>query len=654
MTLYSKSTPDLGPLSQTTTLIHLRVLATTDLHATLMPFDYYADKRDDRVGLVRVAGVVEQARAETPNCILLDNGDTFQGGPMGELAVQRMAASDAPHPMILAMNALGYDGATLGNHDFDYGVDILRRVLADAEFPVVLANVEAPGNAEPFQNRHVILQRELQDMEGGWHTIRIGLTGSVPPQVAHWNRSVLNGDLQFCDAVEATARQARQLKAEGADIVVALAHSGLGEAATTSQPSTPGDELGKENVARAIAALEDVDVVIAGHTHDVYPQQGDREIAPPDVPIVQPGFWGSHLGCIDLALVKEAQGKSSTWQLTRAHAEALPLASQSIDPGASSLRRILRAHPDLRRTVGRIHRATRTATAEKIGASRVALTTYFSTLAPCAATQIIADAQRNAAKTALSQVPEYRDLPLLSAVAPMRTGGLAAPDQYTDIPPGPLLNRHVSDLYCYPNNLTVVRLKGRDLVQWLERSASLFRRIDPDAATTQGLIDHAFAGYNFDRIDGLIYDIDVSQEPRTNACGNRVFDTPGRIRNLRFADGTEVDPDAPVLVATNSYRASGGGQFTACADSEVIFADTTPVRDCVADYIKAQGTPITPQPSPTFRLCGFGQARPVFETGPGAMRHAGMLHKLGLTPRGISKDGFLRLDYAPPPPYQNA
>jgi len=645
MSVCREFSKDLGPLPRDASLVHLRVLATADLHATLMPFDYFSDSADDRVGLVRIAGLVEAARADTPNCLLFDNGDTFQGGALGDLAAEQAARGNGPHPMILAMNALGYDAATLGNHDFDYGIDLLRGIFADAGFPVVLANAQYPGNGEPFRPRHVMLERDVQDLDGAWHILRIGVTGTVPPQVSRWNRFILNGDLTFGDAVEAAAREATILKAAGADIVVVLAHSGLGHCDTTPTEAGNGADIAAENVARTIAALAEVDVVIAGHTHDVYPPAGECAIVPPSVPIVQPGSIGSHLGCIDLALVKQTDGDG--WTMLKADAEALPLDGAARDMSAQALRAFIRARPGLRKTIGARHRATRAETARQIGESAVPLRTFFSAIAPCAATQLMSDAQRAAAREALADHTGLRDLPLVCAVSPMRGGGRAAPDQFTDIPAGPILLRHISDLYCYPNSLSILRLRGRDIPHWLERSASIFHQIDPNDPSPQPMIDHDFAGYNFDRLDGLIYEIDVSVPARTDAHGERLFDTPGRIRDLRHADGRPVDPDEEVLIVTNSYRASGGGNFRICAESETVLAVTTPVRDCIVDFIRACGAPIRPEPTPTFRLSGFGKARPVFETGPGALNHAAELADLGLTCLGHSDEGFLRLDYRP-------
>jgi 2',3'-cyclic-nucleotide 2'-phosphodiesterase/3'-nucleotidase len=650
MTIRSEIVRDLGPLSRDTSLVHLRLLATSDLHAMLMPFDYFTDSRDDRVGLVRVAGMVEAARAEAPNCLLLDNGDTFQGGALGDLATADVSGEDDPHPMLTAMNAMDYDAATLGNHDFDFGVDVLSRVLLAARFPIVLANAQHPGNGEPFQPRHVILEREVEDIDGARHPLRIGVTGTVPPQVAQWNATTLKGQLVFEDAVTATAREAGLLKAAGADIVIVLAHSGLGDldCAQEDGVASPNAEIGMENVARRIAALPDVDVVVAGHTHEVYPPDGVRDTATPETPIVQPGFWGSHLGCIDLAMSRPRKDPTQCWTILKANSEALPLHGPAGETGRSALKALLRTKPDLRRSIGAKHRQARRVSARQIGESDVALHTFFSTIAPCRATQLMSDAQRFAARELLRHRTDLRDLPLISAVSPMRTGSRAGPDQFTDIAAGPILLRHVSDLYCYPNTLSILRLRGRDIPRWLERAASVFHRIDPADPRQQPLINHDFAGYNFDRLDGLTYQIDVSMPAATDARGGRIPGTPGRIRNLCHADGTPVDPDEDLLLVTNSYRASGGGDYAVCADAETLVCGNDLVRDTIVAFIKASKAPIHPMPGPTFSLRGFGRAQLIFETGAGALRHESDIARLGLSPIGMSDEGFLRLAYEPP------
>jgi 2',3'-cyclic-nucleotide 2'-phosphodiesterase/3'-nucleotidase len=624
--------------------LHVRLLATSDLHANLLPYNYYTDTRDDAVGLVRVAGLIEAARADAPNCLVLDNGDTLQGAPLGDVAVADMLPRGDPHPMVAAMNAIGYDAATLGNHDFDYGIGVLDAALSRARFPVVLANAQR-ADGGPFRPGHVILRRMMRDRAGELQELRVGITGTVPPQVAQWNRMALGGELTFSCSVASVAREAAEMRAAGADLVVVLAHAGLGE-----------DEVGAgegENTALSIAALPDVDAVIAGHTHEVFPEASACTVEVPDTPIVQPGSSGSHLGCIDLALERrdsaqpDGSGRPARWTLVKARAEAIPITAPSDGRDRlAGLRRLLRNNPGLRRQVAGQHRATRRFTGRELGASAVPLNTYFSFLAPCAATQLVSDAQLAAAREAVAGEPELRGLPLLSAVAPFRSGGRSGAHHYTDIPAGPLLLRHAADLYCYPNLLAVLRVRGSGLRCWLERSASLYRQIDPEDPSPQLLIDHAFASYNFDRIGGLHYDIDVSRPARTTAHGDRTFENGGRVRNLRFADGTPVAPDDEVLVVTNSYRAAGGGHFRACLASETVLTGTHPVRDHVVQYIREAGEPLAPEPDPTFRLRGLGRAAILVETGPGALRHPERAAELGLTHAGDGDFGFVRFSLA--------
>jgi 2',3'-cyclic-nucleotide 2'-phosphodiesterase/3'-nucleotidase len=642
-------TRDLGPLSQDTSVLHLRILATSDLHAKLMPFDYFADRPDARIGLLQIAGLVSALREGVPNCLLFDNGDTFQGSALDDLETRSTARSAAPHAMIEVMTAMGYDAATLGNHDFDYGIEMLEDVLADAGFPFVLANAQHPGNGEPFRPRHVMLERKVEDVDGTSHTLRIGVTGTVPPQVARWNSAVLKDALVFGDPVAAVDAEARALRAAGADIVVALAHSGLGDIAlpTPDQADTPRDTF-PENAALAIAALPDVDIVIAGHTHDVYPPSRDCDIEPPGTPIVQPGFWGSHLGCIDIALTKPRGAEAGPWSILKSRVEAFPSNAAHKTEAVAALNGFLRDKPALRRSIATKHRAARAMSQRRIGRTEVPLHTYFSGIAPCAATQLISDAQRAAARALLPDTDDVNRLPLLSAVAPMRSGGLAGPDQFTDVPAGELLLRHVSDLYFYPNMLAVLRLTGRDLTHWLERAASIFNRIDAGSASDQVLLDREFAGYNFDRLDGLTYEIDVSLPARTDARGERCFETSGRIAEIRFADGRPVDPDEHVLVVTNSYRAAGGGNFPVCAEADRVAIRSVPVRDCIIDFVRSGKSPIHPVPTPCFTLRGLGAATAIFETGPGALRHLGEVADLGLAPRGTTDDGFLRFEMQDP------
>lgn len=622
-----------GEETQTADRVLLRILATTDLHAYLLPYDYYTDRRDDRVGLVRTAGLIALARASTPNCLLLDNGDTLQGAPLGDVAVTELLPAGHMHPMIAAMNAIGFDAATVGNHDFDYGREVLESCLADADFPVVLANADR-SDGTPLLPRRTILDRVVLDEAGRQRKLRVGITGIVPPQVAKWNRSVLGGSVTFSDSVDAVRREAEALRADGADIVVVLAHAGLG-VERPARDVAPGTE----NTGLALTTIPGVTAVIAGHTHVVYARDAGSEEFPDAAPVVQPGYWGSHLGCIDLTLVpgRTLEGKTA-WNVVKSEANAYPVATTAAKERSTSLRNILRAFPRLKSHLRVQHRATTRFTSKTLGQTALPLTTHFSFVAPCAATQLIANAQRLAAEDLIGSDPGLRDMRLLVSAAPFRAGGRTGATQFTDVPAGPLKLRHAHDLYPYPNRLVILKMTGRKIIEWAERAASIYHQIDPADPAPQILVDPQFAAYNFDRIDGLMYDIDVSKPAWTNAAGDEVYDYAGRVHNVRYADGTPVSPEDEALVVTNSYRAAGGGYFGMCATSEAVRTSLEPVRDHIVRFITSVEGPIHPTPSPTFNLTGFGKAEVVFRTGAGAMRYPDLAAELGLTPRTCAAD----------------
>ncbi|HID67480.1 MAG TPA: 2',3'-cyclic-nucleotide 2'-phosphodiesterase, partial [Roseibacterium sp.] len=186
---------------------HLRIMETTDLHVHIFPYDYYGDRPVDTVGLARTASLINDVRAEATNSLLLDNGDFLQGNPMGDyMAYERGMAEGDSHPVINAMNALGFDASTLGNHEFNYGLNFLMNSLSGSGFPVVCANVATELGATPTDDTtlvppYVILDREITDGAGQAQPIRIGVIGFVPPQIMTWDRRLLEGNVMARDIV---------------------------------------------------------------------------------------------------------------------------------------------------------------------------------------------------------------------------------------------------------------------------------------------------------------------------------------------------------------------------------------------------------------------------------------------------------------------
>ena len=189
---------------------HLRIMETTDLHVHVFPYDYYADKPNDTMGLARTASIIDAIRAEATNTMLVDNGDFLQGNPMGDyIAYERGMKDGDVHPVIKAMNTLGYECSTLGNHEFNYGLDFMNKVLAGANFPFVCANLTKGQLAadatkdELFLKPYIILDKTVKDGSGAEHTVKVGLIGFVPPQVMTWDARHLNGKAMTRDIVKA-------------------------------------------------------------------------------------------------------------------------------------------------------------------------------------------------------------------------------------------------------------------------------------------------------------------------------------------------------------------------------------------------------------------------------------------------------------------
>ena len=613
--------------------LRICIMATSDLHAHLHPYDYYTDQPQNDVGLSRVASLITSLRNQESNTLLLDNGDTFQGTPLGDFGVAERVEKGQTHPMMTAMNSLGYDAMTLGNHDFNFGLPNLERILEDAEFPVILGNVSrADGTA--LLPAHVLLRKEVMDEAGHTYILKIGILGATPPQIMKWDRTLLEGQLQTTEIVPSVKRSVTALKDEGADLIIALCHSGMGS------PEALPDQ---ENAASAVARIEGVDALVAGHTHEVFPNplRPNPACADPEAdhsagtlsgkPMVQPGYWGGHLGQISLHLEADDQGK---WVVVSGRGEVLPISAN--DTQAASIEALVPSDPHIIANSTEDHLATLEFMRRKIGASTEPLESYFSLISNSSIVKLVADVQREAA-SALLQGHPLSHLPLLSAAAPFKVGGRGGPRFFTDIPRGPLAIKNAADLYVFPNMLQILKVTGEGVKDWLERAASVFFQIDQNGSE-QRLIDPVFAGYNFDVIDGLTYEIDVTQPRLYSANGETRFDGAGRVFNICY-QGQPIRADQEFLVVTNTYRGSGGGHFAAAAQADPVLTDPRYLRDILIAHIAKEGV-IAPQPTTAWHFTPLGGFSVIFETGPAALNHPERIQDLGLEHLGHSPSGF--------------
>lgn len=613
---------------------HLRLMETTDLHVHVFPYDYYADKEVDTVGLARTASIVKSIRAEATNTLMLDNGDFLQGNPMGDyIAYERGMKEGDMHPVIQAMNTLGFDASTLGNHEFNYGLDFLMKSLAGADFPVVSANVVKKVGAKPSDDEtlvepYVLLDRKLTDGAGEQHDIKIGIIGFVPPQIMNWDRRHLEGKVQARDILEAARAWVPQMKEAGADIIIALSHSGIGAAK---------EEDMMENASVPLAAVEGIDAIMTGHSHLVFPSGTYADYPGVDVskgtihgkPATMGGFWGSHLGLIDLMLERDG----GNWRIASHSAEARAISQRNEDRSVMAL---VESDPEILASVQQEHDETLAYVRRAVGKTDANLHSYFALVADDPSVQIVSNAQTWYIEQMLKGTA-HEGLPILSAAAPFKAGGRGGPEYYTDVPKGDVAIKNVADLYLYPNTARAVRVTGAQVKDWLERSAGMFNQITP-GQQDQPLLSDSFPSYNFDVIDGVTYQIDLSQPSKFGPKGEVMNAEANRIVDLKF-DGQPINPKAEFIIATNNYRASGGGEFPGASGDTIVFEGPDTNRDVIVRYIVEKGT-ISPRADANWRFSPMEGTSVLFETGPKAADYVDEVTGVEMEQLGDTEDGF--------------
>ncbi|WP_265500454.1 bifunctional 2',3'-cyclic-nucleotide 2'-phosphodiesterase/3'-nucleotidase [Paracoccus beibuensis] len=600
--------------------MRLRILATSDVHMHLLPFDYLANRPVEGLGLARTATLISRLRNETETSILLDNGDFLQGGPMGDVLARSTVQGGSAHPAIAAMNALGYDAAALGNHDFNFGLTYLRRVVAQADFPMLAANLSL-RHGSAFAS-HTVIERRLTGPDGRHRILRIGVIGFLPPQTDEWDQD-LRDEMRSADII-ATARQlVPRLRGMGVDLVVALAHSGIG---------APDPFPRMEHAATALAGLQGIDVVIAGHTHEVFPSPRWHGREGIDAargtlagkPAVMPGFAGSHVGVIDLDFSIDENG---AFRISDFRVRAEPVA-----PGTP-------ASPLVVRPVNSAHRCTLRQLGMRIGRTETALSSHFSLIGYDAALRLVNRAQRWHVRQRLSRT-RLAHLPVLSAAAPYRAGGRGGADHFTDVPAGRMDQRHLADVYSFPNRVAAVRLTGSQIRDWLERSASIFNRVFPDAPD-QPLLNPDFPAYNFDVIEGVEWRIDLSQPARFHPEGSLASPEGRRIGDLRWR-GRPVAEDQEFILATNSYRLATCGLFSPLVSPDAVaLARDAMTLDVLRRYVRQQRRVRIPE-KPHWRFVPQANATVIFETAPAALGRP-LPASCRSEPAGLSPEGFARI-----------
>lgn len=557
--------------------VDLRVMETSDIHSNLIDFDYFKDKPTEQFGLVRTAALIKAAKGEVTNAVLVDNGDLIQGSPLADYMVSKGLNDGEAHPAHKLMNTMGYTVGNFGNHEFNFGLDYLQKAIAGADFPYVNANIIDEKTGKNLFTPYIIVDTPVKDRDGKEHVIKIGYIGFVPPQILIWDKANLEGKVRVNDITETAKKFVPQMKAEGADLIVAIPHSGFSQEPYKAMA---------ENSVYYLSEVPGINAIMFGHSHGVFPGKDFADIKGVNIeqgtvngiPAVMPGQWGDHLGVVDLVLNND----DGAWKVADAKSQARPVYDKI------NKKPLVARDDKLASVIDEQHNATRAFVGKLIGKSPDNMYSYLALLQSDPTVQIVNNAQTDYTRRFIQGDPDLADLPVLSAAAPFKVGGRKnAPADFVEVEKGDMTFRNAADLYLYPNTLVVVKATGAEVTEWLECSAGMFNQIDPQSEAPQSLVNwDGFRTYNFDTISGVNYQIDLTQPAKYDVDCQTVNPQANRIKNVTY-QGKPIDPKAVFLVATNNYRAYGG-KFAGTGDKHIAFASPDENRSVLAGYIAAE------------------------------------------------------------------
>ncbi|NUP67521.1 MAG: bifunctional metallophosphatase/5'-nucleotidase [Nonomuraea sp.] len=531
--------------------VTVTVMGTSDIHSNALNWDYfkdvaYSDKQGNSIGLAKVSSLVNKIRAErgADHTLLFDSGDTIQGTPLAYYyaKVEPITETGQTHPMAKAMNAIGYDAVTLGNHEFNYGLPLLATWIKQMKAPVLGANAVYDKSGLPAYKPFVIKTMKVK----GEKPIKVGVLGLTNPGVAIWDKANVEGKLRFTDLVDSAKRWVPVIRGLGADVVVVTAHAG------DSGMSSYGTDLPVENASAMVAEqVPGIDAVLFGHAHNEVAQRFvTNKATGQQVLLTEPGKWGQRLSQLDFTLTKQ-RGR---WVVTGKSSTTLNTNTVEEDPKIVALLK-----PQHDTTVGYVNKVV-AKSAEELSAAE----------SPYKDTPILDYIQQVQTETVKAALPG-NTLPVLSIAAPFSRTAV--------FPAGDVRVRDVAGLYVYDNTLLAIKLTGAQIKDYLEYSARYFNQLNPGDPVDVAKLTNAnnTPDYNYDQLSGVSYDVDVAKP-----AGQR-------IANLAF-EGAPIPADKEFVVAINNYRQSGGGGFPHVTSAPVLYNAQVEIRQALIEYATAKGT----------------------------------------------------------------
>jgi 2',3'-cyclic-nucleotide 2'-phosphodiesterase / 3'-nucleotidase len=508
--------------------VHITILGTTDLHGNIYPIDYYTEKADNR-GLAKIATLIKRVRKDNPSALLVDSGDTIQGTP---LQYYHNKKNNTPRdPMMLVMSSLHYDAMAVGNHEYNFGLQVLEKARNEADFPWLSANSYKTGSETTYYKPYVV-----KEVLG----VRVGILGLTTPGIPNWENAPNYAGLEFREPVAQARKWVAELRdKEQVDLVVIAMHMGLEEDLRTGEIN-PG-QVANENRAIAIARdVPGVDVIFMGHTHRDTPA-----VLLNGVLITQANHWGRHLARADFYMQKDG----ARWRVYAKAARTIPV-DDKVEADAEVLKLAEPYDAETQKWLSRV-----------IGESPEELSAREARFRDTAILDLIQRVQLDAGKADVSMVAPFN---LEARIAK-----------------GPVTVRNIAGLYVYENTLVVLDVTGQQLKEALEHSAKFFRPYET-GKTPADLVDEKIPAYNFDIAEGVAYELDIRRP-----IGDR-------IQNLRF-QGKPLAPTQKLRLATNNYRVNGGGGYTMYKNAPVLYRSSEEIRELIIDWVERnKNIPATP------------------------------------------------------------
>lgn len=582
--------------------VELTLLATSDIHGRVLDWDYFAqapgDIPEDTLGLSLLASRIEEVRAAegAESVVLLDNGDAIQGTPLTELygLAEPVTESGLEHPMATAFNYLGYDAQVVGNHEYDYGLDVLEAYSADLTAPLLGANVIDLTTGEPYHEPYTLIDRTIDGEE-----LTVGVLGLVTPALQTYDVDQIAGRLELTDVVAAAQEWVPQVREAGADVVVVLAHSGEGTVPSSSYDAADRNEDVVSNLATLVPGI---DVIVQGHTHRDLPS---RVYDAPDggqVIVTQPYYWARGLSEVSLTLRPDGEDWAVDWSAGNEPTARARYAHEAAEPHAGFVAALSAAHDAAIAYVERSY--------QPVAPSTELMRSRTSRYEDTPILDFVNHVQTEAVRAALAGTAAA-DLPVLSQASPLTRTAV--------FPEGMVTTGHIAGLYIYANTLDAVQITGGELRDYLENAARYFVQVEPGATfdPATGTNADGIGDYNYDAISGVEYVIDISRP-----AGERIV-------LLRHPDGTEVADDDGFVLALNDFRRTGSGGYPHVAQAPVLSTGNTDIRELLiawaaergvidpADFFVANWRLVsTPLEEPTEEPTGVPTEEPTSDSGP--------------------------------------